>query len=205
MMRKTHIKSLLTALLLCILPFLAAEAATTKTTNSASAMVDKLVARINAAPALSATFTIDGHSGKMTMAGQMFTFECNGMRVYFDGKTQWTHSIADREVTIVEPTASELAEVNPLVILGSINKVFAATKVNSGTVRLTPKKGKKSDIAELLVTFNSAGTWPTAINMVATGGTVKIQSLKFTTSKTKPQRSAFQYKATKGVTVNDLR
>jgi hypothetical protein len=41
--------------------------------------------------------------------------------------------------------------------------------------------------------------------MVATGGTVKIQSLKFTTSKTKPQRSAFQYKATKGVTVNDLR
>jgi outer membrane lipoprotein-sorting protein len=202
-MKKTHILSAITAFLLCILP-LVAKAATT-TTNSASAMVDKLVARVNATPSLSATFTIDGHAGKMTMSGQMFTFECNGMRVYFDGKTQWTHSIADREVTIVEPTAAELAEVNPLMILGSINKVFAATKVNATTVRLIPKKGKNSDIAELIVTFNSAGTWPTAINMVATGGTVKIQSLKFTASKTKPQRSAFQYKATKGLTVTDLR
>ena len=201
-MNITHLMRRMAALLLAvIIPTLLSAA-----NGSASTQVDQLVKRVNSTPSLSATFTIDGAAGRMTMSGQMFTFECRGMRVYFDGKTQWTHSVADREVTIVEPTTAELAEVNPLLILGSINKLYAATRINANTVRLTPRKGQTADIAEMLVTFDSTTGWPTAINLVATGGTVQIKSLKFTTSKTKPQRSAFQYKAsTKGITITDLR
>lgn len=170
------------------------------------ASVSRAVGQINAAPALQVECRINGQPATLTLSGDCFIIDLGDAKVYYDGKTQWSYSAADREVTVFEPTASELAESNPLHILSRLGADYngAHVKGKPNTVRLTPVN-KQTDIAEATVTFDPASGWPTALTLITGSGRVDIADVKITPSKTKKDASAFKFKAPAGTSVSDLR
>ena len=62
--------------------------------------------------------TVQGStSGTMDIQGKMFQMVTPEMRTWFDGRTQWTLQEGDSEVTMTEPTGTELQAINPYAFL----------------------------------------------------------------------------------------
>lgn len=161
--------------------------------------------QVKASPALQVTFNANGRPGSMLLGdGGKFALVMGDIQVYFDGKTQWAYSATDKEVTILNPTADELADANPASILSTLSSAFKGSKVKGETYRLTPLS-KSSDLAEVTIAFPGSGIWPQSMNIVASGGSLSISDLKFSPLKAKKPLSSFQFKAPKGTTITDLR
>ncbi len=192
-------KKLLTTLLLILGATLGAAAAV-------PAQVQRAVARAKAAATLNVECTINGSPASATISGNCFSFNLGQAQVYFDGTTQWSYSPADKEVTIFNPTAAELAESNPLQILLRLDSDFtgAAVAGKANTVRLTPVD-PKNQITEATVVFDPATGWPTEMTIIAGGRRALLKNFRFNPSKTKKPAEAFKFKTPKGTTINDLR
>lgn len=170
------------------------------------AAVARAARRAKEAPALNVACSINGRPATLTTSGTCFRLDLGGARVYFDGKTQWSYSPADKEVTILNPTPAEIAESNPLIILQNLNNEFDGKTLpgKPDTVRLT-SRNPRSTIAEATVTFSSSTGWPTHITLVSGGQRIEISNLRFSTSKTKPTPSTFSFQPPSGTTITDLR
>lgn len=169
------------------------------------ARVKAAAKQISLAPTTQVKFLCNGHPGIMILGDEgKFAIDLGDMKLFYDGKTQWAYSAADKEVTIINPTADELALGNPAAILASLGSDFNGVKVKGETYRLTPIK-PNGDIAEVNVNFPGTGVWPQSMTIIAAGGTLSIADMKFTQTKTKRPLSTFQFKAPKGTTVTDLR
>ena len=57
------------------------------------------------------------NSGIFTLKGDRFVLEMDETKAWFDGKTQWAYMVQNNEVSITEPTAQEVASINPMAIL----------------------------------------------------------------------------------------
>lgn len=173
------------------------------------AEISNAVNRARRTPTLCATFDVNGTGVEVVLSADgRFTMEMEQARVYYDGKTQWAYSVADNEVTILEPTPDELLDSNPLAVLTRLESDFdgKALAGKSGVYRLTPKKPGSGDIAEATVTFtNGTDPWPKAITLVRSNGRAEITGIKITESKQRRPDSAFRPRLPKGVTVTDLR
>lgn len=169
------------------------------------ARVKAAAQKVNASPALQVTFKANGSPGTMLLGdGGKFALEAGNIKVYYDGKTQWAYSAADKEVTILNPTADELAAGIPAAILSTLGSAFNGVKIKGETYRLTPKT-QGTDIAEVTVSFPGSGSYPQSMTIIASGGSLSISDMKFTPLKAKRPLSAFQFKAPKGTTITDLR
>ncbi len=167
--------------------------------------ISAVAKQISLSPAVQVNFLCNGHQSTMVLGdGGKFAIDLGDMKLYYDGTTQWAYSAADNEVTILTPTAEELALGNPASILSSLGSDFNGVKVKGETYRLTPVK-PNGDIREVTVSFPGTGVWPQSMSIVAAGGTLAVSDMKFTTSKTKRPLSAFQLKIPKGTTITDLR
>lgn len=150
--------------------------------------------------------------GNFTMKANRFIMNINEMTVYFNGKTQWTYSPENEEVTITEPTAEELAETNPIAVLYSYRATcdikFAANNTNSANyvIEMTPKT-KKSDLQKMTVTIAKKSGNLLSITQVEKNGNTLALTLTYYQSKISIADSAFTFdvKKYRGVTVNDLR
>jgi len=170
------------------------------------ASVSRAVQQANDAATLDVACTINGRAASMTLSGECFYIDFGSAKVYFDGKTQWSYSPDDKEVTVMEPTADELAETNPLSVIRTLTKEFngEAVKGRPNTVRLTPVS-PRSQIAEATVVFSPSTGWPTEMTLITGSGRADFKNLRFTPSKTKKPAGAFQFQAPAGTTVTDLR
>lgn len=181
---------------------------------SAKSSVDKMVAAIRKHPSLDIIFTVwdNGNSttGSMSVAGRNFHLSTPQMKVWYDGKTQWSYLHSAGEVNVTQPTEAELAQTNPLSILSSLGKnfTFRRLKASGGVERieLIPAR-KSSDFASAIVTITSATSLPKEIVVKDAKGhltTIRISSIKG--GKTKPA-AAFRFPAASypGVEVVDLR
>lgn len=129
-----------------------------------SAMLDK--------PAIEAQFTINGGQGQVQgsilMSGAAFTMTTPQLKVWYDGKTQWTYLASTSEVSITEPTAEELAASNPVAILTSYDSHYKSRRLsdNNGRkrVELTPL-AKDTGIEKIVVITDAEGKWPQAITV----------------------------------------
>ena len=98
--------------------------------------------------------------GKFTLKGNKFVLEIIEMKVWFDGKTQWSYLPKNNEVSITEPTEKEIAETNPMAILSgfksksSIN--FSKIKSNSNYIIELIPKIKGTEISKIEVQVNKA-------------------------------------------------
>lgn len=175
-------------------------------TAAVPASVTRAVDQAKGAATLEVACTVNGRAATMILSGDCFSIDMGTAQVYFNGKTQWTYSPADKEVVIMEPTDEELAETNPLRVLRSLSSDFngAPVKGRANTVRLTPVS-PRSQIAEATVTFDPSTGWPTEMTLITGSGRADFKNLRFTPSKTKRPAEAFQFTPPSGTTISDLR
>ena len=51
------------------------------------------------------------------MKGEKFLLDADGVKTWFDGRTQWSYLTNSDEVNISEPTPEELQSINPYALL----------------------------------------------------------------------------------------
>lgn len=178
----------------------------TAATAAVPEAVTRAVKQANGAATLEVACTVNGRAATMILSGNCFYIDLGNSQVYFDGKTQWSYLPTEKEVTIFEPTAEEVAETNPMQVLHRLADDYKGERLKGrhNTVRLVPVS-PRSQIAEVTVTFDPASGWPTAMTLITAGGRAEFANLRFTPSKTKRAPGAFQFQPPAGITVNDLR
>ncbi|MCM1484470.1 MAG: outer-membrane lipoprotein carrier protein LolA [Muribaculaceae bacterium] len=167
--------------------------------QTADALLQQVSAKFTSARSVEANYTIhssDGStSGTILLSGNKFRMTSPQIMTWFDGKTQWTYAVAQQEVNITEPTAQELQQVNPLLIINAFRKNYTAriekAPAGSKRVRLTAKA--KSDIHTAIITVNATTLYPSEITLVmANGHTLTIKITGFKTGAA-PAASAFRF------------
>ena len=150
-------------------------------------------------------------SGTFIMKGSKFVLEMDNMKAWFDGKTQWAYLAESNEVSITEPTESELADTNPMAILSKYRSKcvirFSKTKLTQNNVVEMLPKDKKSEIVRIEIQSAKSTGHPVSIKMVAKNGTTTLLTLSNYQKNMKVSDDIFVFNKAKykGVTMNDLR
>jgi len=150
-----------------------------------SEITSRAITKFGDSPSVKATFTITagGHSSKgtITLSGDRFRMDVDGMQTWYDGRTQWTYSPSTGEVSVTEPTADELAQINPFAIVSSLRKGFTATLVKSTTAEsiVHYKPHAAGGQGSLSVTYSNTTYWPVTVVVDSADGraVIKIQSV----------------------------
>lgn len=134
----------------------------TNAAETAQSVLAKASAKVTASKGMSCAFTLSssGRSVKGTLksSGKKFALITPVSSSWFDGKNMWTYNPSSAETTLVNPTADEIAETNPLTYISSwqsaYNARFSGSKVKGKyVVELLPKR-RNSAVKKVLITFN---------------------------------------------------
>lgn len=107
--------------------------------------------------------------GVFLMKKDKFVLQLESVKIFFDGKIQWTYVSTNNEVSITEPTEEELAEINPILILQDYYKKctirFSQKEkvVNAHIIELTPNE--PSDFDEIIVATDKNDGKPLLIKL----------------------------------------
>lgn len=202
---KRKILSLL-ALLTLFFPVFAAE--------TANDLLDKATERLRKAPSVQAAYTLSTggqkYSGRLTLSGNRFCMTSPEILTWYDGKTQWSYNKSDNEVSITEPTANELSQINPFVIINAFRKNFtaklAAAPKGFKAIELTSNQ-PNSEIRQATVTLNGTTLLPSQIKLTNSQNQIISISLSAVATGPKLNIKAFQFYAPNypGVNTVDLR
>lgn len=104
-------------------------------------------------------FTQGGRNGRLQLMGNCFHLAFDGIESWFDGKTQWSYVEKNREVTVSAPSAEELQDINPYMIVTSHASGFISRYAgrvsthgtNADKVILTPRHSANIASIELLL------------------------------------------------------
>ncbi len=183
--------------------------------ETADGMLRKAATSISGSSGLTASFTLDYGSqkvsGTMKAAGRKFALQTSSSSTWYDGKNMWTYNAKNAETTLMNPTAQEVAEANPLSIVNSYSSNFTAAFAKgqakgSKTIILTPKS-KQMGYKSVHVTIPDGAVYPSKLVIVPISGqkvTVTISQVK---SGQKLPDSSFVYPKSKypKVEIVDLR
>lgn len=181
---------------------------------SAQSSINKMVDAIKQHPSLDIVFTVWSNSssisGSMSVAGKCFYLSTPEMKIWYDGKTQWSYAPSAGEVNVTTPTAEELAQSNPISILSNLNNSFTFRRLKAiagqEKIELMPKK-QSYDFASAVLTIDSMTSLPKELlikDSKSKTTTITISTIKG--GKTKPA-GAFRFNSASypGVEVVDLR
>lgn len=181
--------------------------------ETASSVLRHVVDRMSSAP-VEASFSVEAsgmsQAGTLTLSGNKFVFLTDDLSAWYDGKNQWTLSKAIKEVNITHPTHDELAEINPLLILGSLSSNYNAEMATSAPGRyeiLLVSRDRESGIASARVAVNSSTWMPQSIDVTSrTGEQFKI-TIKNIKNLKSVNESIFRFNPASypGVEIIDLR
>lgn len=179
---------------------------------TASDITSRAIKRFNDSPSINAAFTVEAQgrvsSGTITVAGDRFRMDMDGMQVWYDGRTQWTYSAATDEVSVTEPSADELAQVNPFVIVSSLRDGFTATLGRStATGSIVNYKPRAASVhGSLSVTYSNTTYWPESVTVDNGSDKVVIKVKSVTVGKTlHPSVFVYDKKLHPGAEIVDLR
>jgi outer membrane lipoprotein-sorting protein len=147
--------------------------------------------------------------GNFILNGKKFYLTLGTMEVWYNGVTQWAYSADNNEVSIIEPTAEELAQINPLLIIKNLNKKFIVQTTQKTEKNLhfvcTPKD-KTFDVTKVEITANNATKQITSLTLFSANGDITIDLKIYKTEKSIPE-TTFQFDKSKykNVIINDLR
>lgn len=157
--------------------------------SNANTLLSEVSSRLNSAKSLQIHFAMSaqGHStkGQMIVSGNKFYVETPEIAAWHNGNLQWVMNKSDNEVNLSKPDASELQQLNPLLIISSLKNNYNATEVksavsSSSVIKLTPKT-KATDISSATLTINNSTKLPSSVSLKLTNGqniTINISSLK---------------------------
>lgn len=146
--------------------------------ESAASVLNRAASAVNSSNGLTAAFTLDygGQkvSGSIKALGNKFVMETSATSTWYDGKSMWTYNPKTSETTLTIPTASEVAEANPLSLVNTYSSSFTASftktqKAGSKTIVLTPKS-KSLGYKSVHVTISDTTSLPTQIVVVPLSG-----------------------------------
>lgn len=155
--------STIAALLLCCCVF----------AQSAEDIMKKAEASFNNDGGIKANFTLavenkikatsESFDGTILMKGNRFFIQTPEIKVWYNGKDQWTLLSNSDEVNLTSPAEAEADAMNPSVLFSLYKKGFKATmlkdkKIQNQTcyqIRLEPKT-KKADLRSITVAINKA-------------------------------------------------
>lgn len=157
------------------------------TAQNAKKILDKTASVVAYKGGASANFSISGTkttatSGSISIKGNKFQARTPMAVIWFDGKTSWTYMKKSEEVSVSNPTASQLAAMNPYSFINlykSGYKYTAKTEGNSYEVHLTAAT-KAKDIDEMYITVNKSTYIPSLIRMRrgANWTSIKVSNFK---------------------------
>ncbi len=181
---------------------------------TAGSVLDKTLSALDDSPAIEAMYGIassgESSHGVIVISGDKFLIRGDGATIWFDGTTQWSYTERTGEVNVTEPTAEEIAEVNPLAILRSEPDVYRLKLKKQGksgyVIELTDQSGDLS-ISKATVTISADDFLPAnAIVETASGDKFSLVLKNIKKLKTvDPQLFRFNPKDYPGVEVIDLR
>ena len=106
--------------------------------------------------------------GVVWMKGDQFVIETEQMKTWFDGLTQWSLIYEMEEVNIIEPTESELLDLNPYWILKTYRKGYSiklgGAKEGLNEIVLTAQK-KSMDLQTIHLWINPTNGAPKYIEV----------------------------------------
>lgn len=164
-------------------------AASATAAETADAMLKKAAAGINGSVGLTASFTLDYGSqkvsGTLKAAGKKFALQTSTASTWYDGKNMWTYNAKNAETTLMNPTAQEVTEANPLSIVNSYSSNFIAAFAKGQTkgcktIVLTPKS-KQLGYKSVHVSIPDGSVYPSKLVIVPSSGqkvTVSITQVK---------------------------
>ncbi|AHF14006.1 hypothetical protein BARVI_12805 [Barnesiella viscericola DSM 18177] len=147
--------------------------------QSGTAALDKVVEKFRRSGDLSANFTltlynalnepVDKQSGTIKLAGNKFYWKTPTMTVWYNGQLQWAYVASTQEVNLTEPTAAEVASINPYILINTYKQNFTvkALKSKNSQLRvaeLTPKK-KGTNIERVVITVNASSWTPQSFQL----------------------------------------
>lgn len=181
---------------------------------SAESILQSAAEKYRKAQSLSASFIIEANGnktdGSIIVAKDKFRLSMPQMSIWYNGRTQWTYSPATQEVSITEPSAEELQQINPFAIVSSFRQSYKSTllKSSAGThkVSLVPINNDGA-IKSIILSIDAKTSYPKEINITTdSNSTVKIIVSNVTSGKKLPlSRFTFNPKEYPDAEVIDLR
>ena len=177
-------------------------------------VLDQAAAKFKAAGGLTIgyTFSMNGQqgSGTIQMSGQKFRNDLGDHIVWFDGKTMWTLVKANDEVNVTEPTAQEIATMNPYAFVSMYKKGYSATfgkSTNKYHEIILTSITKQASAKKILLRLAKSSLQPTYVSMTPADGNVVDISVTSFKSGPKFGDSTFRFhpKSYPDVEVVDLR
>ena len=171
-------------LLICICLFgLALQLSAQKV--DAKDILDRTATAFRQAGGIQADFTVQTYAksilqgsstGVIRLKGEKFLLDADGVKTWFDGRTQWSYLTNSDEVNISEPTPEELQSINPYALL-SIYKQGYHMKLGKADTY-----GGKPAYEVILIIYVTKDTLqPLCISMTQKGGNsvaIRITSYK---------------------------
>ena len=135
---------------------------------NAGAFMNDAAKTIITSKSIEASFKIESNGqtaiiGDIAVKGEKFAITTTANSTIFNGKTQWTISSDDKEISVFEPTADEIAQINPFSIIRSYEKNYNIKLISSDNtaveIQLIPKK-KDTSIKKIVITFGAKTKLP---------------------------------------------
>lgn len=170
--------------------------------RSAAALLQRCTSAIEKSGAVQMDFTIRGQegdlAGKITMSGNSFTMVVPGVRIWFDGRTQWTLAEEQKSVNVTEPSLEELMESNPFVILSNYTKHYKARRSEGAPagekrIVLTPTGKSPSGIENVSLTFSDKTGLPTEADISFDNGSEIKATVTASRNIPRPNAASFRY------------
>lgn len=169
--------------------------------ETADQVLKKCASNINGANGLSASFTMNYGSQKLSgtlkASGKMFVLQTTSSSTWYDGKNMWTYNAKTNETTLISPTASEVAEANPLSLVNTYSTMFIASYAKGQTkgskkILLTPRS-KQIGYKSVHVIIPDGSDYPSKLVVVPSTGQAVTITISNVRSNQKFPTSMFVY------------
>jgi len=181
--------------------------------QTAVSVLDKASAEYKKSQSVTAEFEMNlggnTDNGTILLQGTKFRTTTSESTIWFDGKTMWTYMKDNEEVNVTEPSATQLAKINPYAFLNMYKKgydvAFGGNTSAYYEVILTAK-GSNASIQKAIIRINKGTYQPRYIMMGTSRADIEI-SIKSYKAGGKQADTAFRFDKKKypKVDVIDLR
>ena len=127
-------------------------------------------------------------TGVIRLKGEKFLLDADGVKTWFDGRTQWSYLTNSDEVNISEPTPEELQSINPYALLSVYKQGYHIKLGKADTYGGKPAyeviltaSNRKQDLQCVIIYVTKDTLQPLCISMTQKGGNsvaIRITSYK---------------------------
>ncbi|MBQ4277782.1 MAG: cell envelope biogenesis protein LolA [Bacteroidaceae bacterium] len=181
--------------------------------QTARQVLDRAASEFKKTQSITAEFELSTGGGRdkgtIILQGQKFRTTTSGNTIWFDGKTMWTYVHDNEEVNVTEPTAAQVARINPYSFLNMYKQgydvAFGGSTLTDYEVVLTATNNKAS-IQKAILRIKKTDYTPLYVMMGTARADVEISVTSYKKTTKQPD-ATFRFNKQKypKVEVVDLR